>query len=40
MNPEVVMEIDGWEDYDVLKPYLDAPSFGTIVGEFERSGLA
>lgn len=40
MNPEVVMEIGGWEDYDALKPYLDAPSVGTIVGEFERAGLA
>lgn len=26
VNPQVVMEIGGWSDYQALKPYLDKPS--------------
>jgi integrase len=40
MNPRVVMEIGGWEDYAALEPYLNKPSPGTIVAEFESAGLA
>jgi integrase len=40
MNPRVVMEIGGWEDYAALKPYLNKPSPGTIVAEFETADLA
>jgi site-specific recombinase XerD len=40
MNPRVVMEIGGWEDYAALEPYLNKPSPGTIVLEFESAGLA
>jgi hypothetical protein len=40
MNPRVVMEIGGWEAYAVLEPYLNKPSPGTIVAEFESTGLA
>ncbi|MDY6774843.1 MAG: site-specific integrase [Halobacteria archaeon] len=36
MNPEVVMEVGGWEDYESIKPYLSKPSEETIVSEFER----
>jgi len=39
MNPEVVMEIGGWEDYQSLKPYLSAPSDDVIEQEFVRTGL-
>lgn len=40
MNPRVVMEIGEWEDYAALEPYLNKPSPGTIVGEFETANLA
>lgn len=40
MNPRVVMEIGGWEDYAALEPYLNKPSPNTIVAEFENAGLA
>jgi hypothetical protein len=37
MNPRVVMEISGWGDYAALEPYLNKPSPGTIVAEFESA---
>src|SRR5699024_8485964 len=40
MNPRVVMEIGGWEDYAALEPYLNKPSPSTIVSEFETAELA
>jgi integrase len=40
MNPRVIMEIGGWEDYAALEPYLNKPSPGTIVTEFETADLA
>lgn len=36
MNPEVVMSIGGWEDYQSIKPYLSKATEETIVKEFER----
>lgn len=36
MNPEVVMKIGGWEDYQAIKPYLSKPSEDTIIEEFSR----
>ncbi len=36
MNPEVVIEIGGWEDYQAIKPYLSKPSEETIIEEFSR----
>lgn len=40
MNPEVVMEVGGWTDYESIKPYLDAPDDDVIAGEFEKAGMA
>jgi hypothetical protein len=40
MNPRVVIEIGGWDDYQVPGPYLNKPSADTIVAEFEHAGLA
>jgi len=40
MNPRVVMDIGGWDDYKSLEPYLSKPSPSTIVDEFERADLA
>ncbi|OKY78302.1 MAG: XerD/XerC family integrase [Candidatus Methanohalarchaeum thermophilum] len=38
MNPEVVMDVGGWEDYQSIKPYLNKPSEKTIKKEFKRIG--
>jgi integrase len=40
INPRVVMEIGGWEDYAALEPYLNKPSPETAVAEFENADLA
>ena len=40
MNPRVVMEIGGWDDYKSLEPYLNKPSPETIISEFKTAGLA
>lgn len=40
MNPEVVMDVGGWEDYESIKPYLGKPSEKNIISEFERVGRA
>lgn len=34
-NPEVVMELGGWEGYDSIKPYLGKPSEGNIISEMK-----
>ena len=36
MNPEVVMDVGGWEDYESIKPYLGKPSEENISNEFKR----
>lgn len=38
VNPEVVMDVGGWEDYKSIKPYLGKPSEKNIINEFERVG--
>lgn len=38
MNPRVVMEGVGWDDYQSLEPYLSKPDEGTIIDEFSRAG--
>jgi SH3-like domain-containing protein len=40
MNPRVVMEIGGGEDYAALELYLNKPSPRTIVAKFENARLA
>lgn len=39
MNPEVVMAVGGWEDYENLKPYLEDPRPSVIVEEFLEAGV-
>lgn len=38
LNPEVVMDVGGWDDYASIKPYLGKPSEENIISEFERVG--
>ena len=39
MNPRVVMEIGGWDNYQALEPYLNKPSTETIVSEFAHAHM-
>jgi len=36
VNPEVVMEVGGWSDYESIKPYLNKPTEETIEKEMKR----
>ena len=38
MNPRVVMDVGGWDDYKSLEPYLSKPDEETIISEFSRAG--
>lgn len=38
LNPEVLMRVGGWEDYESLKPYLEAPTDDVVIEEFHRIG--
>ena len=40
MNPEVMMDVGGWKDYESIKPYFGKPSEENIISEFERVGRA
>lgn len=39
MNPEVVMDVGGWENYEDLKPYLAKPAADVVVKNFHAAGL-
>jgi integrase len=39
MNPEVLMEVGGWDSYEALRPYLQSPVEEVIVAEFAGKGL-
>lgn len=39
MNPEVVMEVGGWDSYEALRPYLQSPVQEVIAAEFASAGL-
>lgn len=39
MNPEVLMEVGGWDSYEALRPYLQSPVEEVIVSEFAACGL-
>lgn len=36
MNPRVVMAVGGWDSYEAIKPYLNAPTEDVIDDAFER----
>lgn len=39
LNPEVLMRVGGWEDYESLKPYLREATDEVVLEEFHRIGM-
>lgn len=39
VNPEVVMEVGGWDSYKALRPYLQSPVEEVIAAEYASHGL-
>jgi len=39
LNPEVVMEVGGWDSYQALRPYLQSPVEEVIAAEYAANGL-
>lgn len=40
MNPRVVMEVGGWDSFQAIEPYLNAPTPEVVNEAFEEAGLA
>ena len=40
MNPRVVMAVGGWDSFQAIEPYLNAPSTDVINTAFEEAGLS
>lgn len=40
MNPRVVMAVGGWDSFQAIKPYLNAPTPDVVNEAFEEAGLA
>lgn len=39
MNPRVVMQVGGWDSFQAIEPYLNAPTPDVVNEAFEESGL-
>ena len=40
MNPRVVMQVGGWDSFQAIEPYLNAPTEDVVDEAFEEAGLA
>ena len=40
MNPRVVMAVGGWDSFQAIEPYLNAPTAEVVNDAFEEAGLA
>lgn len=40
MNPQVLMQVGGWDSFQAIEPYLNAPTPGVVNVAFEEAGLA
>ena len=40
MNPRVVMQVGGWDSFQAIEPYLNAPTPEVVNDAFEEAGLA
>ena len=40
MNPRVVMQVGGWDSFQAIEPYLNAPTAEVVNDAFEEAGLA
>jgi integrase len=39
VNPRVVMQVGGWDSFQAIEPYLNAPTPDVVNEEFEEAGL-
>jgi len=39
MNPRVVMQVGGWDSFQAIEPYLNAPTEDVVDDAFEEAGL-
>jgi len=39
MNPRVVMAVGGWDSFQAIEPYLNAPTPNVVNEAFEEAGL-
>jgi hypothetical protein len=39
MNPRVVMTVGGWDSFQAIEPYLNAPTAEVVNKAFERAGF-
>lgn len=39
MNPRVVMAVGGWDSFQAIEPYLNAPTPDVVNEAFEEAGL-
>jgi integrase len=40
INPRVVMQVGGWDSFQAIEPYLNAPTSDVVDEAFEEAGLA
>jgi integrase len=40
VNPRVVMQVGGWDSFQAIEPYLNAPTPDVVNDAFEEAGLA
>jgi len=40
VNPQVVMQVGGWDSFQAIEPYLNAPTPGVVNEAFEDAGLS
>ncbi|MBP1985952.1 site-specific integrase [Halolamina salifodinae] len=40
MNPRVVMQVGGWDSFQAIEPYLNAPTPSVVNEAFEKAGVA
>ena len=40
INPRVVMSVGGWDSFQAVEPYLNAPTADVVNDAFEEAGLA
>ena len=39
MNPRVVMAVGGWDSFQAIEPYLNAPTQAVVNAAFEEAGI-
>lgn len=39
MNPQVLMQVGGWDSFQAIEPYLNAPTTDVVNEAFEEADL-